>query len=99
MSTNTSSATPPAGGPDAGTTGPDGSSEDSLKWFARHEQLSEKQRTSWDTVEKSFRFAPRPYRWREIVLGVGVLYGGFIGVPAAAGIWAAVKIWHQVHHG
>jgi hypothetical protein len=90
---------PPAGGPDAEPTGPSGDSDDSQKWFARHQQLSDSQRPAWDSVQRSFRFSPRPYRWREIILGVGLLYGGFIGVPAAAGIWAALKIWHQVRHG
>lgn len=96
-STSTSSETTPAGGPDAESTGPLGDSDDSQKWFARHEQLSERQRAAWDKTQRSFRFSPRPYRWREIILGVGLLYGGFVGVPAAAGVWAAYKIWHGMH--
>jgi hypothetical protein len=28
-----------------------------------------------------------------------VLYGTFIGIPAAGGIWAAFKIWRMTRHG
>lgn len=95
-STSTSSEIPPAGGPDAETTGPQGGSDDSQKWFAQHQRLSDGHSDTWDQVQRSFRFSPRPYRWREIILGVGVLYGVFVGLPAAGGVWAAYEIWRQV---
>jgi hypothetical protein len=89
--------TPPAGGPDAETTGPVGDSDDSQKWFAQHRAFTAKNPTgAFDNVLASFRFTPRPYRWREILLSVGVLYGLFVGLPVGAGIWAAVEIWHRV---
>jgi hypothetical protein len=96
-STNKSSEKTPATGPDAPPDGPVGSSEDSQKWFARHQRLSDKQSSSWDSVQRSFRFSPRPYRWREIILGVGVLYGTFIGLPALGGVWAAWRLWSELH--
>ena len=99
-STSTSSEAPLAGGPAAETTEPTGDSNDSLKWFAKHQQLtelSEGQRAAWDGVQRSFRFAPRPYRWREIIAGVGLLYITIIGIPAAGGVWAAWRLWQEVH--
>lgn len=98
MSTSTSSEAPPAGGPDAETTEPTDDADTSQKWFARHRALSDKQEV-WDRAQKSFRFAPRPYRWREVGLGLLVLYGGFIGLPAALGAWAVYEIARRMGHG
>lgn len=97
-STSKSSEPTPADGPDApsGESGPQGSSEDSVKWFIKADQLSAKQRTAWDGMARAFRFAPPPQRWREILLTVGVLYGLVVGVPVAGGVWAAWRIWVQV---
>lgn len=94
MSTNTSSGNPPAGGPDATTTDPAGDPDDSQKWFAKANKVT----PAAETMSR-FRYAVAPERWYEVALSLGVLYGGFIGVPAAAGVWSAVTIWHRMHHG
>lgn len=96
MSTSTSSEPTLATGPDATPPdGPQGNSEDSQKWFARHRSFTARNPTgAFDNPLTSFRFAPKPSRWPEIFLTVGVLYGAFVGLPAAAGTWAFVKILH-----
>lgn len=58
--------------------------------------MDERKRAAWDSVQRSFRFSPHPERWSEILTTVVGLYGLFVGVPAAAGIWAALKIWHRL---
>lgn len=93
-STSTSSEPTPATGPDAEHPGdPQGSSEDSQKWFARHRAFTARNPTgAFDNPLTSFRFAPKPSRWPEIFMTVGLLYGVFVGLPAAAGVWAAITI-------
>lgn len=89
MSTNTSSAPPPAGGPAAETTAPTGDSDDSQKWFTQADKVNPQAETM-----ARFRYAVAPERWYEVAVSLGVLYGGFIGIPAIAGAWALWKILH-----
>lgn len=95
MSTSSSSETTPAAGPDAPNGSAPGSvpaSEDSQKFFATHARFAAQEATL-----ASFRFSPRPYRAREVLLTAVVLYGTFVGLPVLAGLWAAWRIWRQVH--
>lgn len=93
MSTDTSSEPTPATTPDA-----EGGSEDSQKFFATHARFAARHPTgAFDNPLTSFRYSPRPYRWREILLTVGVLFGLFIGVPLAGAVWAGWKIWKGLH--
>jgi len=48
-----------------------------------------------DTMAR-FGYAVAPESWWEVVLTLLVLYGAFIGIPALAGIWAALRIWHRL---
>lgn len=100
MSTSTSTGQTPADGPGApsGESATPAGSEESQKFFATHARFTATRPTgAFDNVLTSFRFAPRPYRLRDALLTFGVLYGGFIGLPAAAGIWAAWRIWSDLH--
>ncbi len=46
----------------------------------------------------SLRHSVQPYSWRDrFSLGMLALWGGFVGLPAAGGAWAAWEIWHRVH--
>jgi hypothetical protein len=72
-----------------------GSSEDSQKFFATHKRFTASNPTgAFDSPVTSFRLMPIPTRWPEIIGTVGVLYGIFIGLPAASGAWALWKILH-----
>lgn len=76
----------------------DAGSEESQKFFATHARWKATHPTgAFDNPLTSFRFSPRPYRLWEILSTVGILYGVTIGVPALAGLWAAWRIWRQVH--
>lgn len=100
-SASASSETTPAAGPAAVRPGdPSGGSEESQKFFTTHARFAATEPTgAFDNVLTSLRFSPRPYRFRDVLLGVGILYGAFIGLPVLAGIWAGWRIWLQVHHG
>jgi hypothetical protein len=39
----------------------------------------------------------RPYDWRSVAWSVTALYGAFVGIPAIAGVWAALRIWRETH--
>lgn len=70
-------------------------SDESQKFRATYARFTASDPTgAFDNALTSFRFSPRPYRFRDAFLGLGILYGGFIGIPAAAGVWAAWKIFH-----
>lgn len=100
MSTSTSSEMTPAGGPAAPTDDglPHSGSDESQKWFASAARFQAAHPTgAFDNVLASFRLSPRPTRLRDALLTVGVLYGGFVGVPALAGLWAAWRIWREVN--
>lgn len=77
---------------------PEPGSEDSQKFFATAGRLAATAASerAARTLAR-FRFQPPEPHWWDAVLGVGILYLGFIGLPAAAGIWAAVTIWNELH--
>jgi hypothetical protein len=48
----------------------------------------------------SLRHEVKPYRWWDrISPAMLVLWGGFVGVPAGAGVWAVYEVWRRVHGG
>ncbi len=84
--------------PDVEDSGPQGTSEESQKFFASHRRFTAHEPTgAFDNALTSFRLAPRPYYWREVALVVGVLYGTIVGLPVAVGVWAAWRIWREMH--
>jgi hypothetical protein len=87
MSTDTSSEKIPASGPDAKIENEPGS-EDSIKFFATAEKINPQA-----AAMARFRYG-QPESLAEAAVAIGVLYGIFVGIPLAALIWSAWKIWH-----
>jgi hypothetical protein len=47
---------------------------------------------AFDSAAVSFRFMPRAYSWSQVGASMFVLYGTFVGIPVAGGVWAAWRI-------
>ena len=47
---------------------------------------------AFDSAAVSFRFMPKAYNWYGVLGSMLVLYGGFIGVPVGAGLWALWRV-------
>lgn len=55
--------------------------------------------TEFVSTAAGFRYDVLPTPWYVVVRDVAALYGTFVGLPAAAAIWAIWKVWQITNGG